>query len=218
MKFVFLSHPLGPHTIGYGGKTGFSLERVKSLCAGDSCNQSHWTLSNHIGTHLDAPLHFAEKGLAIDAPPADFWVFLQPQVVDIPAKRSEIIGPGSWCDSIKVTSDLLLLRTGFESLRDTDEYWAHNPGLSPALGRWLRENRPSVRMIGMDFLSLTSYDHRPLGKEAHQAFLAEGSGNPIWILEDMRLSTLSSPPRRVTVSPLRVEGADGSPVTVIGEL
>jgi arylformamidase len=218
-KYIFLSHVLSNETVGYGGKKDFRSKRTLSIREGNSCNQSEWQLNNHIGTHVDAPFHFSDQGLTLDQFAADFWSFTNPQLCTLKTEASCIIDVGPWCDSISVQTDLLLLKTGFEEKRDTEDYWAHNPGLAPELGTWLRTHRPRLRMVGLDFISVTSYDHRPLGKVAHHAFLHEQNpGRPLMVIEDMHLSELHTNPVRVTVAPVRVKEADGGPVTVIAEI
>lgn len=218
-SFIFLSHTLSSNTPGYGGKKDFTSRSVKSIRDGGSCNQSEWQFNNHIGTHIDAPFHFSDLGKTLDQYPAQFWIFHHPQLILIRAEASQIIEPNIWCDSIATDTDLLLLKTDFEQWREDEKYWAHNPGLSPDLGLWLRKNRPQLKIVGLDFISITSYDHRPLGKAAHQAFLHESyPGTPLLVIEDMHLRELKTNPRKVIVSPLRVEKADGSPVTVMAEI
>lgn len=217
-SWTFLSHRLDQATPGYGGKSGFSATLVKSITLGESNNSSHWELSNHIGTHVDAPFHFDQNGATVDTFLADFWIFNRPELIDRPASDSEIIGIEEWARAISVETDIVLLRTGFESKRSQRDYWENNPGLAPDLGSWLRENRPNLRVIGFDFLSVTSYQNRSLGRLAHQAFLTEtGRGAPLLPLEDMALARLKCSPKTVIVSPLRVVGADGAPVTVLAE-
>lgn len=217
-KCIFLSHTLSERTPGYGGKKEFALKKTKSLVDGNSCNQSQWQLSNHIGTHIDAPLHFSQNGKSLDQYPAEFWIFNKPELCHVPTQSSQLIDVSSWCEKIPVNADLLLIKTDFEKFRTSDVYWSHNPGLTPQLGTWLREHRPRLRAVGFDFISLTSYAHRAIGKEAHHAFLHEDhSGSPVLIIEDMRLSELIENPVRVIVAPLIVEKSDGSPVTVIAE-
>lgn len=219
VKYQFLSHILANETVGYGGKKEFQTIRTLSIEKGDSCNQSEWKLCNHIGTHVDAAFHFSNNGKTIDQLPASFWIFNHVCLVDIPVENSKIIEVGSWVESIPINTELLILKTGFEKHRDTENYWAHNPGLSPELGVWLRKNRLQLRAIGFDFISITSYDNRPLGKVAHKAFLHEENvGNPILAIEDMHLINLIANPKRVIISPLRVLESDGSPVTVFAEL
>jgi len=219
-RWVFLSHVLSAETPGYGGEAGFQSENVKCMSKGDSCNSMRWRLSNHIGTHIDAPFHFSESGARIDDFQAESWVFRRPHIVDRPAAPGDLVGleGEAWCQTVPEDADLLLLRTGFEKCRGEAEYWSLNPGLAPELGDFLRATRPNLRAIGVDFISATSYLHRPIGRLAHKSFLDPNRpGSPLLIIEDMALSALDVLPQMVVVAPLRVMGADGSPVTVLAE-
>lgn len=216
---IFLSHILDVETPGFGGAQGFFNQQVRGISKGDSCNQSEWRLSNHIGTHIDAPLHFSNSGQAVSAAHAEQWIFTQVDIVEIPVNAGELVLPGDWIDKVARDAELLLLRTGFEKFRGEEMYWASNPGLSAELAKELRRRFPKLRAIGVDFISATSFLHRKAGREAHQAFLSPAlTGNPIWIIEDMSLRDLRSKPIQVTVAPVRVREADGSPVTVFAFL
>ena len=92
-------------------------------------------------------------------------------------------------------------------------FWNQNPGIAAELGVWLRTNRPQVRVLALDTVSLTSFLHREEGRAAHGAFLGQGAGHPIWIIEDAKLSVWKNP-RQILVSPLWIKDAEGSPVTV----
>ncbi len=217
-KFIFLSHVLTADTPGYGGVAGFAVEQIKSITQECSVHSSKWTLSNHIGTHIDVPFHFSNQGETVESYPADFWIFKNPYLIDYQAHPSELIEPGFWIESIPQVSDLLLLRTGFETLRSQCEYWEKGPGLSPELGSWLRAHRPQVRAIGFDFISVTSWQNRPTGRNAHLALLDPNlAGHPLVVIEDMALAGLKCSPNKVIVSPIRVGGADGSPATIFAD-
>lgn len=216
---IYLSHILDVETPGFGGVQGFFNQQVRAISKGDSCNQSEWRLSNHIGTHIDAPLHFSNIGQAVSGAHAEQWIFTQVDIVEIPVNAGELVLPGDWIDKVASDAELLLLRTGFEKFRGEEVYWASNPGLSAELAKELRRRFPKLRAIGVDFISATSFLHRKAGREAHQAFLDPAlTGNPIWIIEDMSLRDLRSKPIQVTVAPVRVREADGSPVTVFAFL
>lgn len=217
-NWIYLSHVLGIDTPGYGGRPQFSEKKTKQMSHGDSCNQSEWTFSNHVGTHMDAPFHFSEEGKKIQDYAASSWVFEHPHLSILSVTAGQLIEVADWCEAIPVATDFLLLKTEFEAKRSHEDYWAHNPGLSPELGNWLRANRPNVRAIGFDFISATSYDHRSIGKEAHRAFLHGDQTEPVLIVEDMHLAELNSSPKSIVLLPLRVQDADGAPVTVIAQL
>lgn len=219
MSVIYLSHILDVETPGFGGAQGFFIQQVRRIANGDSCNQSEWRLSNHIGTHIDAPLHFSDIGQTVSAAEAAQWIFTQVAIVEISVNPGELIAPGDWIAKVAGNTELLLLRTGFEKFRSEELYWSSNPGLSTELANELRARLPKLRAIGVDFISATSFLHRKAGREAHQAFLDPArTGNPIWIIEDMSLKNLKSKPFQVTVAPVRVRDADGAPVTVFAFL
>ncbi len=227
---LYLSHVLGPETPRYGNAGLFDLKRVRCLDCGDTSNNTDLSFGAHTGTHIDAPLHFDATGQALEAYPAEFWCCQAPWLLTRTAAPGEILSLDDWqadLEQIPEETDLLLIKTGFEQFRadppEASRYIFEGPGFSPEIGLWLRTNR-HLRMIGFDFISLTSFTNRPLGRIAHRAFLAqEPSGgettlaDPILIIEDMHLEALHASPQKVWVAPLRYAQADGAPVTVFAE-
>ncbi len=218
-KLIFLSHPLNLETPSYGNRTAFKVEHSSKISCCNSSNSQHWELPNHIGTHVDVPYHFDEEGKKItDYFPED-WIFNTPFYFEIKCEKNYILKLRDIEPYIPENCDLILIKTGFEFLRNQDEYWSSNPGIEPEIGMWLRNQRKNVKAIGFDFISLTSYSNRELGKTAHKAFLHSSyPGMPIRIIEDMKLSDLNITPKKVIVAPLLVDGADGSPVTIFAEI
>ena len=87
------------------------------------------------------------------------------------------------------------------------------------LALWLRQDFPAVRAIGMDWISVSSYESRELGRQAHRAFLnPDGEGSPVLIIEDMNLSKNLKNLAEVLVVPILIETIDSAPCTVIGFL
>tara|TARA_B100000959_G_scaffold198667_1_gene207808 strand:+ start:15358 stop:16014 length:657 start_codon:yes stop_codon:yes gene_type:complete len=211
---IFLSHPLSPATPAYGRTTGMSVETASAIEHGDSSNTQRWTLSNHLGTHVDAPRHFVESGKNINDYDASFWRFTHPYLVEVQAMVGELLGPDQLRGKLSRNCDLLLIRTGFEDKRNSESYWSENPGLHPDLADWLKENHRAVRAVGIDTISISSWSDRQTGRLAHRSFL--GGDNPIVLIEDMKLSAFVESIREVVVAPLIVEGADGAPCTVFG--
>lgn len=218
-EMIFLSHYYNDKTPGYGGKVDFVTEKTKCLKDGHSCNQQKLILSNHVGTHVDTPFHFFEKGKKLHEYSANSWVFHKVVLIDLNLANAELITSEHVKDKIPEGTELILFRTGFEKKRSTDQFWQENPGLSANLGDYLRWSFPSVRAVGGDIISATSFSKREEGKLAHQAFLDPDKINqPILIIEDMKLSGLKSSPVRVIVAPLLIDQADGAPVTVMAEI
>lgn len=214
---AFLSHVLTRYNPVYGRTDAeLLIQKVKDLELGDSCNVSRITLENHWGTHVDCPAHFFAAGMKIAQYSPDTWRFIQPCVVELAAEPDRLIMPDD-ISSVSDNADLLLIRTGFSQYRGTELYSMHNPGLSPESGRWLRRHRPSLKAVGFDFVSVSPFQSRELGRESHRAFLdPAGENAPILIIEDMDLSISMNGLETVVALPLIVEGLDSSPCTVLG--
>jgi len=213
-NIFLLSHILNQNTPGYGGVGGLKRTSLGKISEGHSSNSEEWTFKNHLSTHVDFPLHFFANGKSFsDYSPSDFY-FTKTLLLDCPAEADEIITPKSF-DSLPLEDcELLLLKTGFEQLRSVEAYWKHNPGLSPDLADFFRDRLPSLRAVGFDFISLTAYAHRSLGREAHKSFL--GTNRELLIVEDMHLCDCSQARFSTLMAPFGVENADGTPVAVYG--
>lgn len=215
-KPIFLSHFLAESTPGYGGSVGVKIRHVSKIAEGASSNSQEWTISNHIGTHIDLPAHFDDRGQRLETFKAEDWVFNRPFLLEINSGEGEILEVDSVFNSIPLDADFLIIKTGFQKHRGQDLYWQNNPGLSPELGQWLRKERPSLRCMGFDFISITSYSNRPLGRVAHKSFLGvDDVTKPLRVIEDMNLADLKTTPKQVVVAPLMVGNADGTQVTVL---
>ena len=219
-NYALLSHMLRQDTPSYGNRDKVIVRVNSSIKAGETANSSCWVLSNnHIGTHVDVPRHFSLEGKrTIDYPIKDY-VFEACQVIDLPKTEACLIAPDDLKgEPIRKDVDLLLIRTGFERLRGEDAYWNNNPGLAPDLADYLRATYPSIRCVGFDFISVTSWKFRAEGRLAHRAFLAPKNGErEIWAIEDMSLKDAPPIINKVIVAPLMVEDGNGTAVTVIAE-
>ena len=215
-NWVRLSHVLDTTTPAYGDGEKVVIQKVRSMCCGDTSNAIKITLSNHIGTHVDAPRHFIADGLAVDQYDVKSWIFTKPLLIEVPAKESEILGIVQFEKALKGCKDcdLLLVKTGFELMRGAKSYWEKSPSFAPELAGYLKERLPSIDSIGMDTISLTGYQNRELGRQAHTEFLKR----EFRIFEDLSLLALSKDLSLEIVFsfPLLILGADGAPCGMYG--
>ncbi|MFA6540145.1 MAG: cyclase family protein [Bacteroidota bacterium] len=216
-EYIYLSHVIDEFTPSYGNRDNFTQEELSSIIKGGSANSSKWIFSsNHLGTHIDVPKHFFDDGQDILSYHAGFWIFRSARVIDIECSEGKIINQELFEKQLSDDIDLLMIRTGYEKYRKSDKYWNDNPGLSPDLADYLRNKYKNLRAIGFDFISLTSWNHRDIGKQAHKCFLDKSS--PLLIIEDMSLQSLKGNIQNVTILPMRVRNSNGSPVTVIAKV
>src|SRR5215510_7534535 len=66
MHIYDITAPLSPSLPVYPGDPEVTITPIAQLQWGDAANVSRLVLSSHTGTHLDAPRHFFEEGMAID--------------------------------------------------------------------------------------------------------------------------------------------------------
>jgi kynurenine formamidase len=217
---VRLSHNLNENTPSYGNRDYFKILENSRISAGDTANSSKWIFSsNHLGTHIDAPKHFYDNGFSICDLDNDFWFSKNVLFLDIPCENSLLINESKFFFDFNKDIEVLLIRTGYEKYRGSEKFWNDNPGLSPDLALFLRTKFPKLRIIGFDFISLTSWKYRSEGKIAHSNFLkSNNKENPICIIEDMSLKKIDFDIENIFISPLFVEDACGSPVTVFANI
>ena len=219
-RWIWLSHITDLSTPVYGGGEGLEVLPDKAKSCGDSCNTVILKLPNHIGSHVDAPKHFIEGGMCVDSYSADDWVFTKPLLLDVIIGKSGIIGSSHagkvLADVNRSDADLILFRTGAEQYRGDEAFWRVPPGFSPELCGYLKSRFPSFKAIGMDTISMSSFAHRDVGREAHKEFLGSG----IRIFEDLSLSLIENASSliKVIALPFRYAKSDGAPTTLIGEV
>ena len=220
-KCVQLSYPVCKDTPAYGNSEKFEVKTLNSISSGATCNTSLWILHSHTGTHIDFPRHFSDNGATPELYPPEFWIFNEVALVQCSVPDDLIIKP----DDISVIKkypdcELLLIRTGYSQFRKDNKYWEYNPGLSPDIAPMLRNIAPKIRAVGMDFISVSSWQNRQLGRETHKVFLCPDEGKSILLIEDMNLTNLreKSQIMRAYIVPLVVQSADGAPCTAWAEV
>ena len=219
-NLIFLSHILNPNLLAYSNGDRIVISKVKQIFKGDSSNNSNIVLSTHCGTHIDFPYHFNNDGMCGDEYEPNFFIFNKisyiklnvENILDYKITIEDIHGK-----NLQEDSELLIIKTGMGDFLENDEYWNSNPCFSPELASYLKIHMPQLRAIGFDSISLTGWKYREIGKLAHREFLIK---NNILIIEDMNLKNLkqSGEIKKIIVSPLRFEKADGAPVTVFAYL
>lgn len=201
-----------PHSSGLPDPALETLQHVS--CSGTNVQQ--YCATTHVGTHVDAPLHFVPNGPTIDEFSLDRFAGpgivlnleqTEPVEITLEAVKSAANDAGG-----VRRDDIVLIRTGWGSrFSDPDEY-ARYPWLASAVGEWLREQE--IRLLGVDTISPdrprsmrpADWDTYPI----HRTLLPD----EIFIAEHLQLESI--PATRVTVIafPLKLQGGDGAPVRI----
>ncbi len=232
-NLVDLTHAFGDDTIYWPTDTrGFELE---VLAAGhteagfyDAANR--FSSAEHGGTHLDAPIHFAEGRPAADEIPLERLVG-RGVVVDVgeaaSADRDYQVGIAdfeAWeARNGRLPNDVIvLLRTGYgQRWPDRAGYLGtentgpeavpelHFPGLHPDAARWLAAER-KIAAIGLDTPSI-DFGQSTLFESHVALFEAE-----IPAFENVaNLDQLPETGFLVVALPMKIRGGSGGPLRII---
>jgi len=217
---IFLSYILNEQTPTYGSRNKFEQIKKSNISNGDVANDTTITTTVHIGTHIDMPYHFYENGQTIKDYDIDFWKFNNPLFIQL--KQDSLIINEQLIKKLKSVKksdyDILIIKTGICERRGEDSFWQKNYGFHKNIYDFLVKEFPTIRIIGFDSISVSSFSNRMIGRESHKRFL--NPKKPILLLEDMDLRYVDNKTnfKEIIVSPLRIDNCDGLPCTVFGVL
>jgi kynurenine formamidase len=224
MEIRMLSRVLQPGGIVWPGDPTLRLDQIYDISRGDACNAFVLHLLNHYGTHVDGPRHFNPEAQPLAALPPDYFVFRSVALLDLPCGEGGTLAaedlaaalPRGWLP------DLLMIRTGFALVRDTDpgRYVRRGPTLAPEAAALIVNDLSSVRAIAVDCLSVGSVERPEENLATHRTLCGVGrqDGRFVLIYEDVNMEPLGAPPLRVWGTPLLVEGLDSAPVVMLAEV
>jgi kynurenine formamidase len=219
--FLRLSHTINAATpTSSDSVLPVAIYPIERINRGDRSNLSRVELTNHYGTHLDAPNHFNATGKRlVDFAMGDF-VFERPVVLNVPQGDLGLIHASDLSPHAEAIDghDLLLLRTGFGRHRtsDPERYRWQSPGVSEEAARYLLDRFPSLRALGMDFISLEWTSDLSHDFAAHRTLLGSND-RPFLLIEDMDLDFGDRQLGRVYAFPLLFDDLDSFPCTVVAE-
>ena len=229
---IDLTHPFDENAIYWPTAEPFELE-VEAHGVTDAgffyaANSFH--AAEHGGTHLDAPIHFAEgRRAAADIPVED----LTGPAVVIDVSEAAAEDPDYLVDVADLTGweaeygsipsrAIVLLRTGWgERWPDAERYLGtaergpgavpdlHFPGLHPDAARWLVEER-DVKAVGIDTASIDRGQSTEF--MAHQVL----AGADVPIFENVaHLERVPPTGAWIAALPMKIAGGSGGPLRIV---
>lgn len=203
-RLIDISQTLRPRLPVWPGDTAFALERTWALSPKCPVNVSRLTLSTHTGAHADAPLHYDEEGADIAHVPLDAYIG-PAQLIDVSALGPRRIAVEDVAERLRPDTRRLILKTF--STFPTDHWPIAFATPSPELIALLA-GQGGV-LIGVDAPSLDPETSKDL--PAHHAVRRAGMA----ILEGLVLDEADEGLYEVIAPPLKIEGADASPVRAV---
>ncbi len=229
---IDLSHAYDERAIFWPTAEPFRLDKVADGIteAGYYYAANNFFTSEHGGTHIDAPVHFARGRQSVDRIPLD-RLMGPASVVDVTGRadtdadyqvRTEDFLQWERANGVLPTGAIVLIRTGFSARwPDAGRYLGtaargeagaaalHFPGLHPDAARWLIDNR-SIKSIGIDTASI---DHGQSTEfESHRLLYAQD----IPAFENLTaLDRLPATGAYVVALPMKIAGGSGAPLRAV---
>ncbi len=233
-EWIDLSHDFSDETIYWVTAEPFKRTTVAEGPSGKGYYYSAYNFSGaeHGGTHIDAPVHFAEGKKTVDQ--IELSQLIAPGVkIDVSQKAADRDYQIT-VDDIKTWEEangkipewsIILFFTGFgakwpdkKAYLGTDQKGPdavkdlHFPGLHPDAAKWLVENR-KFKAVGLDTASI-DYGQSTLF-ESHVALMT----NNIPAFENVaNLDKLPAKGFHVIALPMKIKGGSGGPLRIVAFL
>jgi kynurenine formamidase len=231
-KWIDLTHPFSAETLYWPTAEKFTLESefYGETPKGYFYAANRYRASEHGGTHIDAPIHFAEGHKTVDELSIEQLVG-GAAVVDVSVQVQKNADYQISVTDLKTWEEkhgqiaqgaIVLLNTGFarhwpdaKKYLGTDEKGAeavaklHFPGLHPDAARWLATER-KIKAVGLDTASI-DFGQSTLF-ESHRILFA----NDIPAFENVAaLDQLPPTGAYVMALPMKIKGGSGGPLRII---
>lgn len=200
---IDISPPIRSSIAVWPGDTPYARTVNVDMAAGANLTLSDIRTTVHVGAHADAPSHYVTGGEDIGV--RSLHYYLGPCVVlHVEGAQGRRIVPEDLAGK-RILATRVLLRTG--TFPDPFAFNEDFASLSPELVDWL--HGLGVITIGIDTPSVDPFESKAL--EAHQALARHDMAN----LEGLVLDGVAEGRYELFALPLRLEGADGSPVRAV---
>ena len=232
---VDLSHEFSDETVYWVTSREFELDTVYQgqTEKGYYYSAYNFATAEHGGTHIDAPIHFAEGGQTVDEIPLEklmgpaIKIDVSARAFDNPDYLISVADLTSWEAEQHAIPEgsIVLLQTGFSSYYpDKAKYLGtaergekaladlHFPGLSPEAAEWLVTNR-KINAIGIDTPSIDYGQSTDF--QSHVILLEQN----IPAFENLtRLEQLPAKGFKVIALPMKIKGGSGAPLRIVALL
>ncbi|MGK7379557.1 cyclase family protein [Planococcus sp. 1R117A] len=200
-KIYDISMELSGQTPEWPGDIPFQYELAATIEQSGSVNVGKVVTSTHIGTHVDAPFHYDNDGIKIDELPLDYYLTTA-QVIDVRGKAE--ITRTDLPDVAPEVTAILLKSDSWEDRTKFPETW---PLFDPTIAEWMAEQE--IKLLGVDVPSVDAKTSKDL--PMHMAM----SRNNRYILEGLVLNEVPEGIYQLVALPLKIKGAEGSPVRAV---
>ncbi len=201
-----ISLVLGQENPVYPGDTPFQREETVSFARGGDYQYSRLALGAHSGTHLDLPRHFIPEARTMEQYPAERFI-MPAQVVEIPDSR--------WVErshleqKVLPRGEALLFKTrnSRSGISNSPVFHEDFACLSLEAAQYCLEKQ--APLVGIDYLSVDGFGKKVY--PVHELLMKQ----EVLILEGLNLKEVPEGAYTLLCLPLRIAGAEASPVRAV---
>lgn len=193
---------LNSNVAEWPGDTPFQFHVNWTKQQSGSVNVGQITTSTHIGTHIDAPFHFDEYGEKVHELPLENYIV---EAIIIDVSGQDVISRASLQGVNTAAAKAVLFRTN--AWHNRTVFPEEIPAFEVEVVEWMMEN--GIVLFGVDLPSVDAITSKDL--PMHHALGTAGR----YILEGLVLDEIAEGTYKLIALPLKIEGADGSPVRAV---
>jgi arylformamidase len=201
-QWMDVSTFIEPELVVWPGDPNVEVRKIASF-EKDGYNLTHFSMSAHTGTHMDAPNHYLGDGATINQiAPERLLGQAKVFVVDGPLITEKLLA-----DMDIGTGDNVIFKTSNSKIS-----WPKHPfiaqfvHLDEGAAQYLAGKK--INLVGIDYLSIGPVYH---GEKVHRILLK----SEILILEGLLLHNIHAGVYEMICLPLKIKGADGAPARVL---
>ncbi|MEO6525135.1 MAG: cyclase family protein [Gemmatimonadaceae bacterium] len=202
-----ITMPIRTGGLVYPNNPPISITAVQSIAAGGTANVSRIDLGSHTGTHVDAPKHFIDDGVGVDALPLDTLmgparlISMGDEVLAV--NEAELRAH----DLTGVRRLLIRTRNSAWLASGSAEFHPDFTHVAPDGAAYLVSL--GVKLVGVDYLSIEQF-HSPHHR-THRTLLEHG----VVIVEGLVLSEPPPGDYDLRCLPMLLAGLDGAPARAV---
>lgn len=206
MRIYDISVPIDNEIPVWPGDPPVDLRRVSAIAEGSNANVSTLAAGVHVGTHVDAPLHFLDGRGAVEAMP--LAAMIGPAFVADLRKAMVIDSTALSKAGIPPRTRRVLFRTRNSAFwKDRSQGFRKDFVAVDASGaEWLV--RRKIALVGVDYLSVAPFGN---SRPTHEILLGAG----MVILEGVDLSGVPAGRYELVCLPIKLVGSDGAPARAV---
>lgn len=202
-KWIDISIPLKDKMVHWPGDPVPRFQRIKDRDKGDPNTLMEIQIIDHVGTHIDAPLHFIAGGKTIDKMPVHATTG-RARVIEIKDKKA-ITLKELLPYNIRRGERILFKTTNSTKCYKTDEFVEDFVYFLEEVAQHLVDR--GVRAVGLDYISIGTPTNRENVGNTHRILL----GNGVYIIEGINLAKVKPGRYELVCLPLLLDKGDAAP-------